>query len=423
MAFNIQGAVQSLIARSSASSQHMCAKFVRMAMESGGLSTATRPNWAWKYISWLPSQGWSHIGTVNTNEAQAEFTRSQARAGDIAVYQKPGVGASQPGHICMYSGSQWISDFRQNRMGVYASPVNAYVFRYTGEISNAPISIESLGGYGDGGVGSSVGGGFAELNSETLAARCPPEVEFKNMWMRYQLQAGEKSPTMREFMSMSGGTFSDIPGIGEFVGGGVYDIPGGFPNDSQLQKYVYNCEGHVTVKWATSPGGPPLADSVCPGYDLPGGVHSKVIMVAAGITPELALGGRSLNQVNYCFCRGGMGSEIGNAYTAYLNKPGKYSSDLEPPAEYWAKLIPYYRDRIIEGWNQPIAQREPDLARRWALCHGMCWGYSKGYNNKIYKSYLNYANTDDFIRRSAVPDFIKKAYIHGVQVASKILKG
>ena len=118
-----------------------------------------------------------------------------------------------------------------------------------------------------------------------------------------------------------------------------------------------------------------------------------------------------------------MGAERGNAYTAYLNKPGKYSSDLEPPAEYWARLIPYYRDRIIEGWNQPIAQREPDLAKRWALCHGMCWGYSQGWKNAIYRSYAKYANTDDFIARAPLQGFIKNAYKHGVQVATQILKG
>lgn len=207
MAFNIQGAVQSLLARSSAKSQHMCAKFVRMAMESGGLSTATRPNWAWKYIQWLPTQGFSLVGNVKTNEAQAEWTSSQAKPGDIAVYQKPGAGSSQPGHICMWTGSQWISDFRQNRMGVYSSPVNAYVFRYTGEISNSPISIDGLDSFGDGGMGG--GGGFSELNTESLAAKCPADIEFKGMWMRYHLQAGEKSPVMQEFMNNAGGAMGD----------------------------------------------------------------------------------------------------------------------------------------------------------------------------------------------------------------------
>lgn len=209
MAFNIQGAVQSLIARSGASSQHACARFVRMAMESGGLSTSTRPNWAWKYIQWLPTQGWSLVGNAKTNESQAEWTRSEARPGDVAVYQKPGAGSSQPGHICMYTGNQWISDFRQNRMGVYANPVNAYIFRYTGEVSNAPISLDGI--EMSGGDGSS-GATFEELNAETLAAKCPEDVEFKGVWMRYHLILGARSPIMQEFMSNAGSTSPDSPG-------------------------------------------------------------------------------------------------------------------------------------------------------------------------------------------------------------------
>lgn len=260
MAFNIQGAVQALNARSSSKSKHMCAMYVRMAMESGGLSTATRPNWAWKYISWLPSQGWSHIGTVNTNEAQAEFTRSQARPGDVAVYQKPGVGGSQPGHICMYSGSQWISDFRQNRMGVYSSPVNAYIFRYTGEISNAPIDISGLGGFGDGGSGLDFSGGFSELNTETLAAKCPEHIEFKGMWMRYQLQAGEKSPTMQEFMNNAGGAFSDAGWSGQLT-----ELSGSDAVEKAMQLMAFEECGQRLDQ--------PLPQKMLVGYQLKGEGH------------------------------------------------------------------------------------------------------------------------------------------------------
>ena len=283
------------------------------------------------------------------------------------------------------------------------------MYRYPNlDYSNMPSGGGSCGGPG----------GFQGLTGEALAAKCPDKIELKGMWSRYQLQMGERSEALMSFWSAPSGSIDGLD-----PAGGVYDIPNGFPSDSQIQKYLYNCEGHVTVKWATSPDGQPIADGVCPGYDLPGGVHAKAIMDAAGLTPELALGGRSLNQVNYTFCRSGMGSEHGNAYTAYLNRPGKYSSDLEPPVEYWNKLIPYYRDRIIEGWNQPIAQREPDLARRWALCHGMCWGYSHGYKKKVYQSYANYATTDDFIKNAGLESFIKNAYKHGVTVAGKVLRG
>lgn len=210
MAFNIQGAVQYLTARAHAKSEGWCARYVRQAIEAGGISTAGRPNWAWKYIQYLPTIGFQHIGTCNNRQSQAMFP---ARAGDIAVYTKPGFGTSKPGHICMFNGSQWISDFRQSRMGVYAGEVGAHIFRYTGEISNSPIDMGVFGLSG-GGLGDFSGGfnngGLVELNGETLASRCPEDVELKGMWSRYQLMLGEHSPIIQEYMSnISNDSFGD----------------------------------------------------------------------------------------------------------------------------------------------------------------------------------------------------------------------
>ncbi len=261
-AFNIQGATQALRARSSASSQHMCAKFVRMAMESGGLSTAGRPNWAWKYIGWLPSIGFTHIGSSNTRAAQESWTKSQAKPGDIAVYQKPGAGSSQPGHICMYDGTQWISDFRQNRMGVYASDVNAYIFRFTGEISNAPIDMSGIE-MGDGGGGTNPFGGgmtLADLNGETLASKCPENVKLKGMWSRYHLQAGERSPIMQEFMSPAG-DFGDSAWDGSLAN---------LMGSSALEKA---CELIAHEECGVSSFAAPLDPKFLVGYQLKGEGH------------------------------------------------------------------------------------------------------------------------------------------------------
>lgn len=142
MGFNITGAVNRLVRSAHSTSQHVCAKYVRLAMEAGGLNTTTRPDWAWKYINWLPKQGWKLVAQCSTREEQATYTATQAQPGDVAVYQKPGAGGSQPGHICMWSGKNWISDFLQNRMGVYSANVNAYIFRYTGEITNSGDLID-----------------------------------------------------------------------------------------------------------------------------------------------------------------------------------------------------------------------------------------------------------------------------------------
>lgn len=64
----------------------------------------------------------------------------------------------------------------------------------------------STGAFGTfSGIFGEMGGytSFAELNSETLASLCPPHVEFKGMWMRYQLLLGDRSPALRMFSGES----------------------------------------------------------------------------------------------------------------------------------------------------------------------------------------------------------------------------
>ena len=40
------------------------------------------------------------------------------------------------GHICMWNGSRWISDFYQNNMWVYKGDGTCYLYRFNGEINN-----------------------------------------------------------------------------------------------------------------------------------------------------------------------------------------------------------------------------------------------------------------------------------------------
>lgn len=135
------------------SSQHICATYVRAAIDVGfhtdpgkvtntqfgkpsytgsqGQSTDRfnkqrrgRPGWAWEYISYLPTIGFKCIGKVSKN---SNFT---PEPGDIAVYQK-GSNPNVPGHICMWTGAEWASDFKQRNMIVYQSTPEAYIFRFT----------------------------------------------------------------------------------------------------------------------------------------------------------------------------------------------------------------------------------------------------------------------------------------------------
>ena len=123
--FNIENACNWLQTNSAGQSQHVCAKYVRLALEAGGLDTSKRPDWAWKYINYLPTIGFELVGKINKSNTSG-YT---PEPGDIAVYMK-GDNPNVPGHICMYTGRQWCSDFKQNSMIVYTSTPEAYVFRY-----------------------------------------------------------------------------------------------------------------------------------------------------------------------------------------------------------------------------------------------------------------------------------------------------
>lgn len=123
--FDVYSSCKWLEDNSKDKSNHVCAKFVRKALEAGGLDTSKRPDWAWKYINYLPTIGFELLGVVNKNNTNG-YT---PEPGDIAVYMQ-GNNPSVPGHICMYTGLQWCSDFKQKSMVVYASTQEAYIFRY-----------------------------------------------------------------------------------------------------------------------------------------------------------------------------------------------------------------------------------------------------------------------------------------------------
>lgn len=128
--WNLKKACQWLQENSQAGSQHKCAMFVRMAIEKGGISTEGRPTWAWKYINYLPKIGFRHI--LHHIKGKTDYT---PQPGDIAVY-KNGNRTDVPGHICMYTGKQWCSDFRQNNMYVYPTTKECDIFRFEDKKEN-----------------------------------------------------------------------------------------------------------------------------------------------------------------------------------------------------------------------------------------------------------------------------------------------
>lgn len=100
-------AYSSYSAAKDAGDQSRCAAWVRQGLEAGGINTAGHPIPARLYGPYLTKWGFD---AINTNKYLP---------GDIAVFQGYPGGTADPvtglpyGHIEMYSGSQWISVFKQ----------------------------------------------------------------------------------------------------------------------------------------------------------------------------------------------------------------------------------------------------------------------------------------------------------------------
>ena len=129
---NIDAAVKHLEDNSSANSKGLCAKYVANALEAGGFKFQ-RQGSAYMY----------HTNGILTKMGYNEISKpSSFKKGDITVTEKNKY--HEHGHIAMYSGSQWISDFRQKSEFVYSShqpPVHYY--RY-GDDTPEPTPTDNL---------------------------------------------------------------------------------------------------------------------------------------------------------------------------------------------------------------------------------------------------------------------------------------
>lgn len=180
--WNLQASLTWLNNNTGTSSQHCCAKFVRMALEAGGLSTAGRPMNAKAYVNYLPTIGFQKIADF-CGDGEYEKYMATAWPGDIAVMQKPGdsswADGSPAGHICMYDGEKWISDFKQNCAYVYRGANGGRIGRlviFRWAEAKASGGSFSLGGMLLGGlatIGTAMSGwGIMSANGLSLMITC-----------------------------------------------------------------------------------------------------------------------------------------------------------------------------------------------------------------------------------------------------------
>lgn len=106
--YDIDAAVKYLDAHAHSQSTGFCAQAVRLAILAGGIDVTPHPGIAKSYGPYLLAHGFAAVAMTGS-------TAYVATKGDVVVIQSY-PGGSQAGHIAMFNGSQWVSDFKQRDM-------------------------------------------------------------------------------------------------------------------------------------------------------------------------------------------------------------------------------------------------------------------------------------------------------------------
>lgn len=88
-------------------SRGQCARYCRMALEAGGADTTGHPVAAKDYGPVLERNGFTPV-------SENDYT---PKSGDVVVFSES--EAHKYGHIAIYDGSAWCSDFKQRSMSPY----------------------------------------------------------------------------------------------------------------------------------------------------------------------------------------------------------------------------------------------------------------------------------------------------------------
>lgn len=122
--YNAQAAASYALSHAQSSSTHQCALYVRLALAAGGLTqfNTNHPADAKDYGSYLTGAGFQLIDSGNINSPHM---------GDVVVFQ-PVPGGSTAGHIEIFAGSNWVSDFIQQTPWPYATHGAYSVYRFPG---------------------------------------------------------------------------------------------------------------------------------------------------------------------------------------------------------------------------------------------------------------------------------------------------
>lgn len=114
--FNIEKATNYITKNAAPRSKTCCAWYVMRAMHAGGCLISIYPAWAYKHV--LPLYNFKKIDKSNYHPQK----------GDIVVIENS--KEHFWGHIAMYNGEIWVSDFKQRSMNPYRKSYPYEIFRY-----------------------------------------------------------------------------------------------------------------------------------------------------------------------------------------------------------------------------------------------------------------------------------------------------
>ena len=152
---NSKPAKAAKVARSKALSKSIgyCARYVRIALQSAGYKFTGVPS-AYMYANGtLSSAGFGQIST-----------KTPYQIGDIIVINRSSKHIH--GHICIWDGKNWISDFVQRKWNPFSTPQSYTLWRDRNYLNGASASSGPTSGMGSD-SSASTGGAFGETSAST----------------------------------------------------------------------------------------------------------------------------------------------------------------------------------------------------------------------------------------------------------------
>lgn len=107
---------EKLVSMSRSTTAHRCARYVRIALQSAGARFTDHPIAASDWDSTLTEIGYKQIRPAFDNPQE----------GDIYIINR--TSRHRYGHIAGFTGSQWVSDYRQRSHDVYKDPNVTYEY-------------------------------------------------------------------------------------------------------------------------------------------------------------------------------------------------------------------------------------------------------------------------------------------------------